>query len=74
MKNISLPDIYTGVSIALLLILTAWGNAIAMFVVAAISIVVGLLIFGRRFARRGAVAAVVACGVAFVIALIMGQH
>jgi asparagine N-glycosylation enzyme membrane subunit Stt3 len=74
MKSITLPDIYAAVTVALLLILTAWGNALAMFVVAAVGVVLGLLIFGRRFARRGAVAAVIACGVAVVIALIIGQR
>ena len=74
MKSTTLPDIYAAVTVALLLILTAWGSALAMFVVAAIGIVLGLLIFGWRFARRGAAAAVVACGVAVAIALIIGRH
>jgi hypothetical protein len=74
MKSINLPDIYAAVTVALLLILTAWGNALAMFAVAAVGTVLGLLIFGRQFARRGAAAVVVACGVAVVIALIIGQH
>jgi hypothetical protein len=74
MNSTTLSDAYAAITIALLLNLTAWGNALAMFIVAAIGIALGLVIFGRRFARRGAAAAVVACGVAVVIALIIGQH
>lgn len=74
MKSIALPDIYAAITVALLLIFTAWGNALAMFIVAAIGIVIGLLIFGRSFAHRGAVAAVIACGIATGIALIMAQR
>jgi len=74
MKSITFPDVYAAVTVALLLILAAWGNATAMFVVGATGLVLGLLTFGWRFARRGAAAAVVACAVAVVIALIIGRH
>jgi hypothetical protein len=36
--------------------------------------VLGRLICGRSFARRGAAAAVIACGIAVLIALIIAQR
>ena len=74
MKTITSADLYTAATVAALLILTAWGNAVAMLVVAVLGIVVGLLIFGKSFVRRGALAATVACLIAVVIALIASQH
>lgn len=73
MKNSSLSNIYAATAIAALLILTAWGNAVAMFVVSTLAIAIGLLLFGRDFARRGAVATAVACVVAIVVAVLLGR-
>ncbi len=74
MKTSTLADLYTATAVTALLILTAWGNALAMFAVAALAVVAGLLIFGKSFARRGVWAAAVACIVAAVIAVIMQQR
>jgi hypothetical protein len=71
MKNPALADWFAAVTVALLLVLTAWGNAVAMFVVSTLALVVSLLVFGRTFARGGALAAAVGCVVAMVIALVM---
>ena len=61
MKTASLSNLYSGLIIAVLVILTAWGNAVAMLVVSALAVAIGLLLFGRDFARRGAVVAVLVC-------------
>lgn len=71
MKTASLSNIYTAITLLALVILTAWGNAIAMFLVSIIGIVIGLLLFGREFARRGAVAAAMACAIAFAVAFLL---
>ena len=74
MKTSTIADLYTGLTVTLLLILTAWGNAIAMCIVAVLGVVGGLLIFGRSFARRGAVAATVGFLVAVAIVEILLPH
>jgi hypothetical protein len=71
MNTAALRNIYTGVIITGLVILTAWGNAVAMLVVSLLAIAIGLFLFGRDFARRGAAAAVLACIIAIVVALLL---
>ena len=71
MKTSTLTDLYTAATVTTLLILTAWGNAVAMFVVAVLAVVTGLMIFGKNFTRRGVGAAVAACIVAAAIAVIL---
>jgi hypothetical protein len=73
MKNTAVSSIYTAVTLLALVILTAWGNALAMLVVSILGIAIGLLLFGRNFARGGAVVAVVACVVAFAVAFWLGR-
>lgn len=51
MKNYT--DLIATVSVAILLVLTAWGNAFAMAVVSAIMSVVLAFIVLRRHPRRG---------------------
>jgi hypothetical protein len=70
MKTDAAADAYSVFTIVLLLLLTAWGNALAMFVVAALGIVAGLAILGPRFIRCGAPAAAVGFLVAVVIAVL----
>lgn len=71
MKNQSLSDKFAALSVVVLLLLTAWGNAMAMLVFAVFGLVVGLLIFWKGIARGGAVAATVGFLLTMVIALVM---
>jgi hypothetical protein len=60
------------VAVALLLILTAWGNALAMMIVCAIATLAGSFMFRKQLANI-AVVAVVACIVAIAAVLLMGS-
>jgi hypothetical protein len=64
-------DHLVGAVVALLLILTAWGNAIAMIIVSGLSLAVSLVVFRGRIGRGVpfviAVAAAVAVGIAIVL-------
>ena len=55
------------VGVALLLILTAWGNALAMLIVSILGLIAAL-VFRRRFLRGSAMVLVVGCTVAGLIA------
>ena len=68
MKPGPVANLYAGIATAVFLIVTAWGNAIAMFAVGAIGFLLGLLIFGRNFSRLGTMVAVASCLVAAIIA------
>ena len=70
MNNQSLSDKLAALAVAVLLILTAWGNAFAMLVVALLGLVIGLLFFRRSIGRGGVLAATVGFILAIVIALI----
>lgn len=71
MNNQSLSDRFAALAVAVLLILTAWGNAVAMLVVAVLGLVVGLLLFRKGITRGGVLAATVGCALAIVIAPVM---
>jgi len=71
MNDQSLSDKFAALAVAVLLILTAWGNAVAMLVVAVLGLVVGLLLFRKSITRGGALAATVGFVLAIVIALVM---
>ena len=71
MNNEARSDQFAAIAVALLLILTAWGNALAMLVVSAFGLVVGMLFFRKSMARGGALVATVGFLIAIVIALIM---
>ena len=71
MKTASLSNLDSGVIIAVLVILTAWGSALAMLAVSVLGIAIGLLLFGRDFARRGAVVAVLVCVIAFFVGFLL---
>lgn len=71
MNNQSLSDRFAALAVAVLLILTAWGNAEAMLAVAVLGLVVGLLLFRKSITRGAVLAATVGCAVAIVIALVM---
>jgi hypothetical protein len=70
MNNQSLSDRLAALSVVVLLMLTARGSAMVMLVFAVFGLV-GLLIFRKDIARRGAVAAAVGFVLAIVIALVM---
>ena len=63
-------DAFPAVAVAVLLILTAWGNAIAMMIVSAVGLIIGLFLYRGRFLKGGLLAAAVACVVAFVIGIL----
>lgn len=67
-------DSYAALAVAMLLILTAWGNALAMFVFSAVALVIGVVIFGKKLVPEGIVAAVLACAIAVIVALILSRH
>jgi hypothetical protein len=71
MNNQTLSDKFAVIAIAVLLILTAWGNALAMLVVSVLGLVVGLLFFRKSIARGGALAATVGFVLAIIIALVL---
>ena len=56
---------------ACLLLLTAWGNALAMFIVSSVMLLLGLLLWGRQFAWRGALVAVGGFVLAALVAVIL---
>jgi len=66
-----MSDKFAVIVVVLLLILTALGNALAMFLVALVLLVGGFFIFRKQsIARGGILAATVGCVVAIVVALI----
>ena len=71
MNNQSLNDTLAAVAVGVLLILTAWGNAVVMLVVSVLGLALGLLLLGKNITRGGALAATVGFALAIVIALVM---
>lgn len=71
MNSQPLNDKLAALAVAVLLILAAWGNAVAMLVVAVLGLVVGLLLFRKSITQGGALAATVGFVLAIVIALVM---
>jgi len=69
MSDQTLSDRIAAVAIAVMLILTAWGNAVAMLVVSGLGLIAGLLFFRKSLTRGAALAAAVGFGVAIIIAL-----
>jgi hypothetical protein len=63
-------DHSAGALVALLLILTAWGNALAMLIVSGLSLVVGLFISRGRIGRGVPFVVLAACIVATAIAIV----
>jgi hypothetical protein len=64
-------DILAAVAVALLLILTAWGNAVIMLIVAALGLAVSLMLFRKQITRGGALSATLGCVLAIAIGLVM---
>ena len=71
MNNQSLKDKLAALAVAVLLVLTAWGNAVAMLVVAALGLVVGLIFFRKSITQGGALAATLGFVLAIIIALVI---
>ena len=72
MKTSTWANLYAVGAVSALLILTAWGNAIAMFVASAVGIVTGLLTLGRSSWRYPALSVLlVACAVAVAVAVML---
>ena len=71
MDNQSLSDKLAAVAVAVLLILTAWGNAEVMLVVAALGLAIGVLLFRKQLTRGGALSATLGSVLAIAIALAM---
>ena len=67
----SLSDRLAAVAVALLLILTAWGNAEIMLIVAVLGLVVSAILLRKRITQGGAISAALGCVVAVAVALIM---
>jgi hypothetical protein len=70
MDNQTRSDRLAAVAVALLLILTAWGNAVVMLAVAGLGLVAGMIFFGRGFIKGGALSAFLAFVLAVAIALV----
>jgi hypothetical protein len=70
MDNQSRLDKLAAITVALLLILTAWGNAVVMFIVASLGLVVFVLISQKNITRGGALAAAVGFALAIGISLV----
>ena len=71
MDTQSLSDRLAAVAVALLLILTAWGNAEIMLIVAVLGLVVSAILLRKRITQGGAISAALGCVVAVAVALIM---
>ena len=71
MDSQSQSDKIAAVAVAMLLILTAWGNAVIMLIVAVLGLVASVIYFRRRITRGGALSAILGFVVAVAIALIM---
>ena len=72
MKTGTLASVYTVAAVAVLLILTAWGNATAMLIVSALGMLVGLLTPGKSLERPHVLTALlVACALGFTVAVLL---
>ena len=69
MDHQSVSDKLAAIAVALLLILTAWGNATVMLIVAALGLAVVVFIARKNIARGGVLATTVGLVVAIAIAL-----
>jgi O-antigen ligase len=71
MDDQTLSDKLAAIAVALLLILTAWGNAAIMLIVAVLGLIVSATLFRKRITKGGALSAALGCIVAVAVALIM---
>lgn len=71
MDTRSLSDRLAALAVALLLILTAWGNAAIMLIVAVLGIVVSAILFRTRITQGASLSAALGCTVAVAVAVVM---
>jgi hypothetical protein len=71
MDNQSRSDKLAAVAVALLLILTAWGNAVAMLVVAVLGLVASVLFYQKRISHHAVLSAMLGFVLAIATSLIM---
>ena len=71
MDTRSLSDRLAALAVALLLILTAWGNAAIMLIVAVLGIVVSAILFRTRITQGAGLSAALGCTVAVAVAVVM---
>ena len=71
MDRQSQSDKIAAAAVALLLILTAWGNAVPMLVVASLGLAVTTVLMRRSVARDGALAVTVGLGLAVGLASVL---
>jgi len=71
MNNHSLSDKLAVLAVVVLLLLTAWGNAVAMLVVVSLGLAVTTVLMQTSVARGGALAATVGFGLAIGLASIV---
>jgi hypothetical protein len=69
-KEQRLSDWAAAAAVALVLLLTAWGNAYAMLLAGIVGLIVGLVFFRNTVARGGALAALVGCLLAIGLAIV----
>lgn len=69
--DLTLTDKMAATGVALLLILTAWGNATIMLIVSALGLVVSAILCRKRITQGGALSAALGCVVAIAVALVM---
>jgi len=64
-----MPESLAVLAAVLLLLLTAWGSAIAMMIVSSLCLLLGLAFVNRHGARHGAIVAIAAGIVASLLAI-----
>ncbi len=67
------PQILLALPVALLLILTAWGNALAMFAVSTLVLLCGMLLYSRdeEISSSDGLAAMIGAGTAVAVAVVL---
>jgi hypothetical protein len=71
MTNQSLSEKFSLIVVIVLLLLTAWGNALVLFAFSVLALIAGFLIFRKNLTRGAALAATAGSIIAIVIALII---
>jgi hypothetical protein len=62
-------DAWSAFVVGVLLLLTAWGNAVAMLVVSVVGLVIEIALLPQKSRRSATLVAIVACVMAFFAAL-----
>ena len=68
-------DLFGALAVSVFLLLTAWGNAVAMFVVSLLGLAIGIALLPRNYRRDAiliaAVGGIVACAASFVLLFLL---